>query len=107
MMGDADHESMGRVPRRVASSERPTAAHRSDLDRARADVWSELADAVAGLGEGRSPEAVLAAAVGRLRRATGAERAVVWLDVAGQVRPEIVDPPGIVVAAAGSAPGGV
>src|SRR5262245_48613272 len=67
-------------------------------DRERADVWSELADAVAGLGEGRSPETVLADAVGRLRRATGAERAVVWLDVAGQVRAEIVDPQGIVVA---------
>jgi len=53
---------------------------------------------VAGLGEGRSPETVLADAVGRLRRATGAERAVVWLDVAGQVRAEIVDPQGIVVA---------
>jgi hypothetical protein len=66
-------------------------------DRERAEVWSELADAVAGLGEGRSPEAVLADAVGRLRRATGAERAVVWLDVAGQVRPEIVDPPGVAV----------
>jgi signal transduction histidine kinase len=64
-------------------------------DRERADVWSELADAVAGLGEGRSPETVLADAVARLRRATRAERAVVWLDVAGQVRPEIVDPPGI------------
>jgi len=69
----------------------------ADHDRERAEVWSELADAVAGLGEGRSPEAVLAAAAARLRRAAEAELAVVWLDVAGEVRAEIVDPPGIVV----------
>jgi signal transduction histidine kinase len=67
------------------------------LDRERADVWSELADAVAGLGEGRSPEAVLADAIGQLRRASRAERAVVWLDVAGEVRAGIVDPPEIAV----------
>jgi len=67
------------------------------LDGERGDVWSELADAVAGLGEGRSPETVLADAIARLREATGAERAVVWLDVAGRVRPEIVNPPGIAV----------
>jgi signal transduction histidine kinase len=75
-----------------------------DAERKRADVWSELADAVAGLGEGRSPEAVLSDAVARLRRATGAERAVVWLDVAGQVRAEIVDPPGVAVPAQAQVP---
>ena len=63
----------------------------------RAQVWSELADALAGLGEGRSPDAVLTAAVARLRRATGAVRAVVWLDVAGRVRPQVVDPPGTAI----------
>src|SRR5262245_1630563 len=63
------------------------------LDRDRAGAWSELAEAVAGLGEGRPPEVVLADAVARLRRGTGAQRAVVWLDAAGQVRAEIVDPP--------------
>src|SRR5262245_52660305 len=68
------------------------------LARGRSDVWSDLADAVAGLGEGRSPQTVLADAVGRLREAVGAERAVVWLDIGGQVRPEIADPPGLAVA---------
>ena len=66
-------------------------------DGARADVGSELADVVAGLGEGRSPETVLADAIARLRQATGAARAVVWLDIAGQVRPEIVDPPELTI----------
>jgi signal transduction histidine kinase len=67
-------------------------------DRARSDVWSDLADAVAGLGEGRSPQTVLADAIARLREAVGADQAVVWLDVGGEIRPEIVDPPAITIA---------
>lgn len=68
------------------------------VDSRRSDVWSELADVVAGLGDGRSPEAVLADAVTRLRSATGAEGAVLWLDVAGQIRAANVEPAGFVVA---------
>ena len=82
------------VARRRQSGQPPALR---DAGRRRADVWSELADAVAGLGEGRAPEAVLADAVARLRAATGAERAVLWLDVAGEVRAEIVDPAGVAI----------